>query len=42
MNHQALFSLKDKVRKIKVSSAAIVLGCLRAKIYCYSSRIKMN
>ena len=29
MKHQALFSLKDK--KVKVSSAAILLGSLRVK-----------
>ena len=29
MKHQALFSLKDKSKKIKVSSAAILLGALR-------------
>ena len=28
MKHQVLFSLKDKNKKIKVSSAAIVLGSL--------------
>ena len=32
MKHQALFSSKDKSRKIKVSSAAILLGALRVKI----------
>ena len=30
MKYQALFSLKDKSKKIKVSSAAILLGALRA------------
>ena len=29
MEHQALFSSKDKTKKIKVSSAAILLGALR-------------
>ena len=31
MKHQALFSSKDKSKIIKVSSAAILLGALRAK-----------
>ena len=31
MKHQASFSSKDKSKKIKVSSAAIVLGALRVK-----------
>ena len=42
MKHQALFSSKDKNKKIKVSSAAILLGDLRGKgkiqhvqIICY-------
>ena len=33
MKHQALFSSKDKSTIIKVSSAAILLGALRAKMY---------
>ena len=32
MKHQALFSSKDKSKKIKMSSAAILLGALRVKI----------
>ena len=32
MKRQALFSSKDKSKKIKVSSAAISLGSLRVKI----------
>ena len=32
MKHQALFSPEDKSKKIKVSSAAILLGALRVKI----------
>ena len=31
MKHQALFSSKDKSKKIKVSSAAILLGSLRVE-----------
>ena len=31
IKHQALFSSKDKRKKIKVSSAAILLGSLRVK-----------
>ena len=31
MKHQALFSSKDKSKKIKVSSAAILFGALRVK-----------
>ena len=31
MKHQALLSSKDKRKKIKVSSAAILLGALRVK-----------
>ena len=35
MKHQALFSLKDKsTKKIKVFSAAILLGFLRVKREC--------
>ena len=34
IKHQALFSLKDKSEKIKVSSAAIFVRPLRFKIYC--------
>ena len=33
MKHQALFSSKNKSKKIKVLSAAILLGSLRVKIY---------
>ena len=33
MNHQALFSSKDKSKNIKVSSAAILLGALRIKLF---------
>ena len=33
MKHQALFSLKDKSKNINVSSAAILLGTLRAKLW---------
>ena len=33
MKHQALFSSKDKTKKIKVSSAAILRGALRVKYY---------
>ena len=32
MEHQAFFSSKDKSKKIKVSSAAILLGSLRVKV----------
>ena len=32
MKHQALFSSKDKSKKIKVSSAAILFGAIRVKI----------
>ena len=32
MKHQALFSSKDKSKKIKVSSAAILLGALRVTV----------
>ena len=31
MKHQALISSNDKSKKIKVSSAAILLGALRVK-----------
>ena len=31
MKHQALFSLKDKSNKVKVSSAAFLFGALRVK-----------
>ena len=31
MKHQALFSSKDKSKKIKVPSAEILLGSLRVK-----------
>ena len=31
MKHQALFSLKDKIKKIYMSSAAILHNCLRVK-----------
>ena len=33
MKHQALFSSKDKVNMIKVSSAAILLGALRVNCF---------
>ena len=33
MKHQALVSLKDKSKKIKLLSAAIFLGFLRVKMY---------
>ena len=39
MKHQALFSSKDKRKKIKVSSAAILLGALRVLSY---SEMKSN
>ena len=32
MNHQALFSSKDKSKKKKVSSAAILLGAFRVNL----------
>ena len=32
MKYQAIFSSKDKSKKIKVSSAAILLGALRVYI----------
>ena len=32
MKHQALFSSKGESKKIKVSSAAILLGALRVKM----------
>ena len=32
MKRQTLFSLKDKNKKIKASSAAILLGSLRANV----------
>ena len=35
MKHQALFSLKDKSKKIQVSSAAVMLGSLRVKLWTY-------
>ena len=39
MKHKALFSLKDKSEKIKVSSAAISLGSLRVnKIFSILKR----
>ena len=47
MKHQALFSLKDKVKKkkkkksIKTSSAAILLGSLR-RIFCFGSIWRTN
>ena len=33
IQHQALFSLKDKSEKIKVLSAAILLGSLRVQVF---------
>ena len=33
MKHQALFSLKDKSKNMKVSSAAIMVGALRVKVH---------
>ena len=38
MKNQALFSSKDKSKKIKVSSAAILLGSLRVKVNWYTYR----
>ena len=35
MKNQALFSLKDKSKKIKMSSAAIFVGALSVKEYKY-------
>ena len=32
MKQQVLFSVKEKSKNIKVSSAAIFLGCLRVKV----------
>ena len=32
MKHQALFSLQDKCKKIKVASAAILLGSLKVNV----------
>ena len=32
MKHQALFSSKDKSKKIEVSSVAILLGAVRVKL----------
>ena len=32
MKHQTLFSKKDRIKKIKLLSAAILLGSLRIKI----------
>ena len=40
MKHQSLFSSKDKTKKIKVSSAAILLGALRVKIKGVEMKIK--
>ena len=34
MKHQALFSSKDKVKNIKVLSAAVLLGPLRVESNC--------
>ena len=42
MKHQALFSSKDKSKKIKVSSAAILLGALRVKVGKMVSVIAMS
>ena len=36
MKYQALFSLKDKSKKIKMSSAAFLFGALRVKVYEYT------
>ena len=41
MKHQALFSSKDKSKKIKVSSAAIFVGHLRVKIL-FSAELSMK
>ena len=32
MKHQALFTVKDQSKKIKVSSVAILFGALRVKL----------
>ena len=32
MKHQALFSSKDKIKKMKMLSAAVLLGSLRVKL----------
>ena len=34
MKRQSLFSSKDKSKKMKVSSTAVLLGALRVKTYC--------
>ena len=34
MKHHILFSSKDKSKKIKVLSAAILIGTLRVKVNC--------
>ena len=39
MKYQVLFSSKDKSKKIKMSSAAILLGSLRVKLLC--SEVKL-
>ena len=40
MKHQALFSLKDKSKIIKVPSAAILLGALRVKPIVVTSSVQ--
>ena len=42
MKHQTLFSLKDKSKKIKVSSAAVFLVSLRVKICSNRGSDKMG
>ena len=42
MKHQALFSSKDKSRKIKESSAAILLGALRVNIHACTITLSLT
>ena len=41
MKHQALFSSKDNIKKIKVLSAAILLGALRIR-FAYRHIINLH
>ena len=41
MKHQTLFSLKDESKKIKVLSAAVLLGSVRVKIYSSKMILKI-
>ena len=42
MKHQALFSSKDKSKKLKCRLLQFLFGALRVKTWCYSNGMHIN